>query len=66
MVEPNRRTTVAINTIVARTVTADPRRVRGALRSRLAKAPSVEEIDAAIGAAMQGRLVPHARKRPRR
>lgn len=45
---------LADDTMVARAVTADPRRIRGVLCSPLAKALSIEDIDTAIGAAMQG------------
>lgn len=56
------------NTITARQVQPDARRIRGLLRSPHAAPPSVEEMDAAIDRALRAKHAPAGpiRKRPGR
>lgn len=56
------------NTITARQVQPDARRIRGLLRSPHAAPPSVEEMDAAVDRALRAKHAPAGptRKRPGR
>ena len=51
------------NSITARTVTADARRIRGILKSPHAKPPTIEKMDAAVGRHLRAKHAPAPRRR---